>query len=156
MPNSNIREILRLIVAEEKVFSKTCKVLSVDGNFCDVEPIDGSADILDVTLSPTGTGVRLKPTIGSFVQVTFISDTEAYISAFSEVDKIEVDCNDIVFNGGNNDGLVLIQQLVTKLNNLENKVNTIITWGATVTPPLATPPLMPTTQSEIEDTKIKH
>lgn len=166
--NSSIKEILRNINGDSRVYSKTCKVLSVSGNTCDCEPIDGSADILDVKLSPTGTGVRLTPSEKSIVEVSFLSNTEAYISSFSLVSKIEIDCDNIIFNGGNNDGLIIIQDLVTKLNNLENKVNDIITAlsvltlpvsGAVAGPP-APPPvvgfLTPTVKANIEDTKIKH
>lgn len=170
MSNSSIKDLLRLIVKEEKIYSKTCRVLSVDGNLCDVEPIDGSADILEVKISPDGTGVRLTPAIDSIVQVSFLANTEAYISSFSSVSKIEIDCDNIVFNGGDNDGLVLIRELVTKLNNLENKVNDIInmhnthvhpgvTSGASstlVTTSLVIGTLTPTNQADIEDTKIKH
>jgi hypothetical protein len=72
------------------------------------------------------------------------------------------------FNGGYNFGMVLVAELVTKLNNLENKVNALVTYsashthtgvqtgggtsGTTATP--VTGSLTPTTKEDIMSDKI--
>jgi len=87
----------------------------------------------------------------------------------SEVENIYIDTQgDTIFNGGTLDGMVKVGDLVTKLNNLENKVNDLVTWSSTHTHTGVTPgpgstgtavgvvgTLTPTQQSELENTKIK-
>lgn len=58
------------------------------------------------------------------------------------------------FDGGENKGLVKVEQLTTKLNNTENKVNEIIT--ALLAMGVVLIQLTPTTESEIENTNVKH
>jgi len=83
----------------------------------------------------------------------------------------------IIFNGGLNEGLVKVVELTDKLNNLESKVNDLLDhykyhvhidpisgYTGVLTPPLGSPDMVTpvplllteTEQSEIEDTKILH
>lgn len=96
-----------------------------------------------------------------------ISNIQAKVS-----DKIEINCDDIVFNGGNNGGFVIVSNLVDKLNGIEGKINTVIQKfethvhtapnGATSTALAAapattvTPPLQSTQLSDLENSKIQH
>jgi hypothetical protein len=127
-----------------------------------VSPLDGSADFHNVLVNANASnGFVLVPDDDSIVCVTPISDTVAFISMISTVTSINI-------NGNNKDGLVKVNDLVTKLNNLENKVNTIITtfnahthvasaFGSPTTPP-PTPvsgTLTPTVKSDLENIKVK-
>ena len=106
--------------------SISCTVKSVSGDSvtglmtCDCAPIDGTAIIEDVQLcanfnnDTTQAGFLLIPTVGSIVTVSFKSKTDAFVSMVSVVDKIYI-------NGNDYGGLVEVNPLVTKLNNLENK-----------------------------------
>ena len=81
-----------------------------------------------------------------------------------------VDANTWTFNGGNNGGLINIADIVTKLNNLENGLNTfystifnththgVVSLGSQtgVPVPTETHTFTPTVRSDIEDTTIKH
>jgi hypothetical protein len=141
-----------------------CKVTSIDLNAltCYCEPVNGDADITDVRLmAQKSNGFLIIPKLNSIVCVTFIDDSNAYVSMFSEIDEIQL-------NGKNFDGLVKAQQLTNKLNALENKVNALITaCGSQVvtlapsgTFPLANfftsvTPLTPTMQIDIENIKVK-
>ena len=78
--------------------------------------------------------------------------------------------SEIIFNEGKNDGLVKINQLVSKLNKLEQELNDLKNIFAVWTPQAgdggavlkaavstwAAQKLSKTTKSELEDDKIKH
>ena len=158
----SLKEVMRAIQTEQSIQTTLCKVISVDGLLCDCSPVNGNADILEVRLNASGlNGFVITPKVGSYVMVTRFERFEAFISSFSDVDKI-------AFNGGANDGLVLVNQLVNKLNALENKVNSIISTfnthvhagvtigsdSSAVTPTLVTGTLTPTVKSDIENANI--
>lgn len=166
----SLKEAIRAIQKDETIQTTLCKVVFVDGILCDCEPINGDADILEVRLNASGlNGYVITPKVGSYVMVTKFERFEAFISSFSDVEKIEIECDNIVFNGGANDGMVLINALVDKLNSLENKVNSIINTfnvhthtgvfpgpGSTATTPnIISGTLTPTQKQDIENEKIK-
>lgn len=153
-----IAKKLRLIVnngreTEENIIM--CTVVSVSGIYCVCQPLDEEqAEIVDVRLvsEESDTNFIITPSVGSVVGVLAFSDVEVsefMVVLFSEIDTINI-------RGDQYGGLVKIEDLVTKLNNLENKVNTIITWGATVSPPLATAPLIATVRANIENENVTH
>ena len=166
--NNSIKEAIReLVKTDDVLYSVLCTVKSVDttNNICDCEPIDGSADLLEVRLmAQNETGFLIIPKIDSVVVVTMINKYTGYVAMFSEIQKIYL-------NGDNYDGLVKIGDLVDKLNNLENKVNSIINTYNThthpyvnVSSPATTSPsaslvvgtLTPTQQTELENTTVVH
>ena len=128
---------------------------------CTCTPVNGDADLLDVRLmSQSANGFLILPSVDSIVIVSSIDNLTYYVSMFSEVDEIQL-------NGDTYDGLVKVNDLVTKLNNLENKVNAIITaynahihveTGASTAPTvsLLVGTLTPTVQANIENTTVKH
>lgn len=160
----------------------TGKVLSVDENVgtCKVEAITGNAttDVDGVELQVVvADGLLFVPKVGSEVKIVYSTYTTPFIVQFSDLDKIviaaetsiDVYCDDIKFNDGTFKGLVKVVELTTKLNNLENKVNSIIstfnshihTSGGAGSPttPTTSPisgTLTPTQQADIENTKIQH
>jgi hypothetical protein len=89
-------------------------------------PLDESkADIMDVRLiADNKTGLFMVPKKGSIVIVSFISNEAAYVSMFSEVDKI-------LLNGDANGGLIKIQDLLTEVNNRNTTFKTAITAALT-------------------------
>lgn len=108
-------------------------------------------------------GIYCIPTIGSNVIVGMLDDTKGYIICYAEIDEV-------VLHGDQYGGIVKVSELVTKLNNLENKVNTLIntfnahvhpgvlvgptSTGVTATPVSGT--LTPTQIADIENDKVKH
>ena len=154
--------------------SISCTVKSVSGDSvtglmtCDCAPIDGTAIIEDVQLcanfnnDTTQAGFLLIPTVGSIVTVSFKSKTDAFVSMVSVVDKIYI-------NGNDYGGLVEVNPLVTKLNNLENAVNKLIGLydahvhtggtisGSTGVPTtLDTDVLIDTVRADLENTLVVH
>ena len=66
------------------------------------------------------------------------------------------DIESYALNGNEFGGVVKVIELTQKINALEQKINELIVWGATVTPPLTTSPMVLTQQSEIENTTVAH
>lgn len=152
----NLREGIQKIVSDTVKFKgiRLGNVVSVDAvsRTCVVNVLDSETDIEGVRLHVTGevaSGLYYKPAIGSLVGIAPLFSFEYAVVLYSDIEEI-------VFLDGSLGGLVKVEDLTTKLNNLENKVNAIITWGGTVSPPLGTPPLVPTSQIEIENIFVKH
>ena len=180
----NINQLLNEIVKNnDEIFSIVAKVTSIDETerTCDVEPLNGDAEIFGVRLQSDidGTnGFVMIPTVDSNVIVTFLNNTTGFVSLCSSVEKIHVtsnteitiDCDDITFNGGSNDGLIKINDLVSKINAVENDINTLksifTAWvpvpmdgGAvlkTATATWSAQTITPTQKTDIENDKIKH
>jgi hypothetical protein len=151
----------------DEVYSIVCKVKqgSVDLNekTCICVPINGDAEIWDVKLmAKNQTGLFIIPKDNSDVIVTMTNKTSGYVAMFSELEEIQL-------NGDNEDGLVKINDLVTKLNNLESAFNQHILLynahihsggtisGSTAVPAVVdTQSLTPTIKNDLENTKVKH
>lgn len=164
---SEIREGLsKFIKARQHQAPLVCTVDSVNTTdlTCYCIPINGDADVQAARLmSQASNGLLVVPTVGSVVIVNFIDFENAYVAMFSTVQYIYL-------NGDNYDGIPQVAKLVEKYNNLENKVNDLITFTATHTHTgvttgagtsgtSATPvtgALTPTTQNELENTTVKH
>lgn len=89
---STIKEIIqKLAKGGGESNSMVCLVKKVDGLSCDVEPINGDADILDVRLvaDEKEDVFVLLPKIGSMVIVTFLTETAAFVSMISEVSEVK-------------------------------------------------------------------
>jgi hypothetical protein len=166
--NNSIKDSIRqLVKTDDVLYSVLCTVKSVDttNNICDCEPINGDADLLEVRLmAQNETGFLIIPKVDSVVVVTMINKYTGYVAMFSEIEKIYL-------NGDNYDGLVKIGDLVEKLNNLEDLVNDLVTKYNSHTHPyvnvstpavtspttsLETTVLVPTQQSELENTTVVH
>lgn len=122
----------------------------------DCTPINEGAPLLGVNLQANQEadyGFCLFPEKGSFVVVGFVADGAAGVVLLTEkiesaeivigdtsavmdadglrikTEKISADINreNIIFNGGNLNGLVVIQKLTDKLNELKDTVNDLIT-----------------------------
>jgi hypothetical protein len=149
----------------------TVSAVDTEENTCDCVPMYEAPDLLDVKLFPRDEdgemkkGLLLVPKVGSVVVVSFINNQDTgFISMCSEVDEIHL-------NGENYKGLVKIEELVDKLNALENKVNTIIsTFNAhthpyvdsgspavtSVTATLVAGTLTPTQVADLENDTVLH
>ncbi len=166
----------------------------------DCTPINEGAPLLGVNLQANQDadyGICVFPEKGSFVVVGFVADGAAGVvlltekiesaeivigdtSAVMDADGVRIDTakmsahinkEEIIFNGGGLDGLIVIQKLTDKLNELTQTVNDLITKYNghihTTTATVATGPvgvISPTTstataakqfnKSDYENTKI--
>jgi hypothetical protein len=172
-----------LIDGRINVQTFVCTVVSVDkeNDTCEVEPVNGDANLDEVRLKSiidtTESSIIIYPKIGSTVLVSIIEDNPnvAFVTMVSEFTEIIIELGEsfkmhlkpdgnLEFNEGLLGGLVKINQLVTKINALENRMGThqhiYINAAAAPTPTTAdaisNEPITPTELSELEDTKIKH
>lgn len=129
-----IRDIILNFVEQylkkERLYSELCTVTSVDETkrTCEVKPISG-ATIYGVkiqSIESQTVGIVPVPKVGSYVIVTFLDNRKGFISTYTECTKILIDTDSIIINGGTLDGMVKVNDLVTKLNNLENTLNTFM------------------------------
>lgn len=173
-----IKKMLRQITEDKnaEIYSVVCTVESVDEakRTADVAPINGNAEIFDVRLQSSlngSNGACMFPVVGSVVVVTFLNNLTGYVSLFSEIDKMVLDVdNEITIDGGQNGGLVKINDLLNKLNTVENDLNNLKSllsaWvpvpadgGASlkaVLAPYFSQTITPTVLVDIENDKIKH
>ena len=146
------------------------KVVSVDDEAmtCSVDPVNDSSTVTidNVLLSAEANdGLVQYPSIDSIVLVAYGVKQQPFILMFSDIDKCRItidqcdffiDKNGIKLFGDNYGGLVKVDDLVAKINTLENTINQIAVWALTVTPPLTITPIVPTTAIEISNTKVQH
>lgn len=165
----------------DRVYIAACEVQSVDlsKRQCTCTLIDGETEneISVDLMAAIDDGFLIEPSEGSTVKVVFSDFASPFICQYSEIENfyivakatINIDANSIVFNGGNNDGLVKVKDLITSLNRIENKLNDLIskynththiltlssgtgTAAATTTTETT---VQTTQQSDIENTDIK-
>lgn len=159
--------IKELSKTNDEKYCVVCTVDSIDETaltaYC--LPIDESrADLPDVRLvaDTSKIGFVRFPKVGSIVIVSFLTNEAGYISDCNDVDKIYL-------NGSNYDGIVKVEELTTKLNNLENLINThllaynihthagvTVGSGATGITTPDTQTLTPTIKTDILNPLIKH
>ncbi len=135
---------------------------------CTVELLSDETEIPNIRLKAgideIKDGLVQIPKVNSVVLIAMINfNIQTHvIVAFSEVEEA-------IFFNGENGGLVIIGELVTKLNNLESKVNDLISALQGVVIPLAPSgtypfaplfadilPLDETTVDDLENDKVKH
>lgn len=180
------------------LFSAIVDSVDEDARTCIVTTLNSQGEITleNVQLmASVDDGLLLIPALDSTVVVAYSTMNQPFIAQYSSLEKavlivgdnnvsLEITNAEILleiantklslidgktkFNDGNLGGLVKVNDILTKLNNLENKVNTIIstfnshthlgvttgagTSGTSPTPITGT--LTPTTKSEIENDKI--
>ena len=188
MAKDRKQEIRDFLIGLQQIQTYLATVTSVDADqrTCSVEIEE--VEYEDVRLYSVADaelkGFVTLPKIGSQVLVSRIGNSnEMFVSMFSVVDgviltigeKMELKIKDnevylnsdkIVFNGGENHGMVKVKELTDKINKLEKQCNDILTTlqGITIVPnaglafkPIFTmAPLVTTQQADIENDKITH
>ena len=165
---SKLKDAIRAINTNsfEENYAIPCTVVSVDevALTCVCAPVNGDSDILDVRLQAgEGNGVVIIPAVDSVVMVTMINSMTGYVGMVSQVDSIQL-------LDGSFGGLIKIDEIVTKLNNLESDINDLKTafssWvvvpsdgGAALKAITATwfgSSLTPTVKGDLENDLITH
>lgn len=136
-------------------------VVAVSGDVCTVE-IDG-LQIPEVRLRATeadsSRACLLVPRVGSGVIVGSLSGdlTTLAVLSVDEVERIELHAQ-VAINGGHLGGLVSIDKLTAKLNEVIQAVNThthtSASAGSPTTPPIT--PISPLKSSDYEDKQVTH
>ncbi|MBR4199232.1 MAG: hypothetical protein IKQ94_10735 [Bacteroidales bacterium] len=151
-----IQEQLRAIVGTAPLATYAAKVTAVNGAECTVQRIADDMVIDEVKLNATctdGRGIIISPAVGSIVLITSIDGVQWFVSMFDEIDSI-------IINGGQNNGLVNINDLTDKLNALVNAFNShtheVRVGGSAGTASQIVARATQFNASDYEDTKIKH
>lgn len=163
---------------EDKVSMLLGTVVSIQGNTCTCI-IDDELELPNCHLQSTVCdGFLLIPAVGSSVVILNSKKNDPIVVSFGDLDHVYLQVGEssievaksgeITLNDGNLGGLVKVADIVAKLNNLENKVNSIISnynshlhsngnGGSPTGTPLApiTGTLNPTQQADIENLKVK-
>lgn len=96
-----IREILQqLLLENHELYGKVCKVTKVNGMSVDVEPVDGSAPVMDVRITTdfdADNKYVLVPKEGTLVIVSFLNKDVGFVSMVNEVSEVLYKNGDTVF-----------------------------------------------------------
>ena len=177
--SDNINEIFEEFISKqidrENFYSIEGKAVNVDeaARTCDLEPTEDIAPRAGIRLQAVideTKGFVLIPKEGSFIVVSFFDRTTGFVSLTSEIEKILIDTDLVQFNGGDNGGLININDLVTQMNKAQNDLNSLKSaisgWipvandgGAALKIALGSffgTQLNLTVKGDMEDTKITH
>jgi len=166
---SAIQNIAGNHIDEVSLIEAEINSVNLDDRTANVTTISGKeSSTYDVNLQAVnGDGVIFIPSIESTVYVLSSKYTTPFIVQYSDIDtiyftllNIEISAKTNI-NGSNFGGLIIIQDLVNKINTLENKVNELQTWGASLSPSSVVPfptvkIITPTQVVDIENNTVNH
>lgn len=151
---------MRELAGDAPVETEVAKVLSADGAECTVERVRDGMVISPVRLNAISTadkGIVVTPKTGTYVLVSRLGESGWFITLCGEVEKITIDAEtDIVINGGQNGGLVKIEDLVGTLQHMVEVFNNHthnVPNGTSSTPEV---PMDPVQRDGMENTSVKH
>ena len=136
MSDRAIIEAVNKMSGQHKIDQVTycdAEVLSVDivNRTCSCKCVSGhtSYDLPTVALMATSTdGLLYEPVIGSIVKVIFSVTIEPFVCQYSEIENITFIANSkVYFNGSDFGGMVKVDELTSKLNNLISQLSSFIT-----------------------------
>lgn len=173
----NIDEEKRLFTlqreGEEDIEEIRINAVAIEENECTMIPKEGSAVVV-VFVDGIKVGVMVNCSevekVNLVIGKTKLIITADGVNVETEKMKMEIGNQEILFNGGENKGLVKIEKLVDKINAIEKDVNTLkqsfTSWvpapqdgGAALKGAVASwagQQLQTTTKSDLENDKIKH
>ena len=120
----NLLDVLKRAVSDAvaEPYAKVCKVDSYneDTRSVDVSPLDETAPILNVRIiaGESETPILIVPKVGSFVMVTFVNETSAFVSMFSEVETVAI-------RGDQYGGLIKVEELKKQLDIVTDRIDTL-------------------------------
>ncbi len=186
--SNKVREALLEQLARWIPASVVGKVTAVNApDTCTVQPIDEGAEYFNVrlrgTVDGTDAGMYAEPKVNSYVIISPLmhDDEQMYVSRSTEVEKwhiitdsgskVEVLANgEVHLNGDGEGGLVIVSDLVSRLNTIEQDINTLKTVFTGWTPvpndggaalkaassAWSGQELQQTVDSDIENQKVRH
>jgi hypothetical protein len=159
---SEIKELIRKIAQGGEVTIFTAEVLTVDSQFCSVKLGELTLTKVKHFCIDDAGSLFIKPKINSMVTIVDLGD-------FRDMQIIKVqDIDQIIFNNGNNGGLINISDLTSKLNKLITEVaalkqdylihtHSVPALGTSLVPTVPfTGSFSNFNKSDYEDTNISH
>jgi hypothetical protein len=143
----DVADNVRKLIGNIGFDTMLCTVESVDDETtCTVKTVESGAKYKKVKLNANindDKGIYVFPKKDSYVLVTLVDKVNGFVSMFSDIEKVTLKIDDTVkveiggdakiscdgnieINGGENEGLVIIQKLTDKLNGLQNTVNSFV------------------------------
>jgi hypothetical protein len=114
-----------------------------------------------VLLDDTNDLIKVEHHNGSHVEIADeyikIQKKDGGVIFLNKDGQVAIDGAEVIINGGNNGGLIVISELVSKINRLENIMNShmhIVAGANTST--LVTPIIPITMESDLENPNVKH
>lgn len=91
--------IQKLAYTGDEIYAKICEVKSVDveKQTADLQPLDGSSEILDVYLQVAENGVFVEPKVGSLVCVVFVTKEIGVVVNHSEIEQFQIKVEETEF-----------------------------------------------------------
>lgn len=124
-----LKKLIKRETDSQWLFLAKVTAVDVDKQVCDVQPVDGGSALLDVRLKAVNdeaqTGFVIFPKIGSIVLLAAISDEDAFVLSCQEVEQIKV-WGKVIFNDGNNAGLIVIDKLKTQIDKNSAILNAVM------------------------------
>lgn len=120
MAKKQIADMIRQIANPEDIRILPCNVTDVADRTCTCQPINGDAELKDVRLNVAGTGIIIKPTVNKPVLVIMITPVDSFIALYSDIDSIIID-------GGANNGLVKVDEMVSWMQKVHADLLTLQT-----------------------------
>lgn len=113
------KQVTEGIVTAVDMSDFTCSVKCSDNLFTGVP--------LSVLVSTQGS-ILIKPEIDSHCLILFRDGSiqRPQLLMVDQIDKLYVTCNEIIINGGGDGGIVLANNLVTRMNLIENAYNDLV------------------------------
>ncbi|MBC7382249.1 MAG: hypothetical protein H7296_04545 [Bacteroidia bacterium] len=144
---------------EVKLYQAIVNSVDIEKRNCNVTTVTGNATLTFDAMLTAGVsdGIIVIPQVDSFVFVLKSKYTIPFVVLYSDIEKL-------VLKGGEFGGFVKVIELTQKINNLENKVNELITiFNAhshsalnVPTSSIISSQLIPTERAEIENQNITH
>ncbi len=120
---------IREILGKMPKYSFIAQVVEVNGATCKVARLGDNMIINNVRLnelSDETTGIVIRPKTDSCVLIAVIDDFNYYVSLYSEIDSVDIQCDKITINGGDNGGLINIEELKKQLNKMTKRIDGIM------------------------------
>lgn len=121
MREQDLKQSLKDVVFDgEELYSVICTVKSVEFPTCTVQPLDDEIEIDGIRLVADDVQkcVIPVPTIDSIVIVSFLDDSNGFVSLLGEIESIGL-------RGDEFNGLIKIDELVKQLNIVTDRIDTI-------------------------------
>ena len=153
---SKLSEAIKKLAASGLMACMNGEIISVDKTemTCEVSFGDEDSVVASLVCGDKKKGIVQVPKVGSNVVVMFYSPTVAFVVMVDEVDEI-------LINGGENGGLVNVEELKSWMSNVESDLSTLKTLLSTSAVAgngaalgIVFNPV--TKNTEIEDKTIKH
>jgi hypothetical protein len=116
----NLRDIIQQLASDNELrYSVLATVTAVDksAKTCDCEPLDNSAELLDIRLqADTGKGVTIYPVVGSTVVINYLSKDDGYVAMFSQVETLSIENDTESLK-------TLLEDILTQMANLKVTTN---------------------------------